>query len=81
MRAKCCCRRLWLIFCPLDPDPWICIFLRIQIRIQEAKILRIQRIRILSTATKNRCESDMPTFNLQLDKTLDALIYVGNNEK
>ena len=37
----------WLIFCPLDPDPWIRIFLRI--RIQEAKILRIQRIRILST--------------------------------
>ena len=38
----------WLIFCPLDPDLWIRIFLRI--RIQEAKILRIQRIRILSTA-------------------------------
>ena len=37
----------WLIFCPLDPDPWIRIFLRILI--QEAKILRIQRIRILST--------------------------------
>ena len=36
----------WLIFCLLDP--WIRIFLRI--RIQEAKILRIQRIRILSTA-------------------------------
>ena len=33
---------------PLDPDPWIRIFFRI--RIQEAKILRIQRIRILSTA-------------------------------
>ena len=29
-------------------DPWIRVFLRI--RIQEAKILRIQRIRILSTA-------------------------------
>ena len=38
-----------MIFCPLDPDPWIRIFLRIRIRIQEAKILRIQRIRILST--------------------------------
>ena len=37
----------WLIFYPLDPDPWIRIFLRI--RIQEAKVLRIQRIRILST--------------------------------
>ena len=41
----------WLISYPLDPDPWIRIFLRI--RIQEAKILRIQqirvRIRILST--------------------------------
>ena len=37
-----------LIFYPLDPDPWV--FLRIRIR--EAKILRIQRIRIriLSTA-------------------------------
>ena len=39
----------WLIFCPLDPDPWIRIFLRI--RIQEAKIFRIQRIRILSSAS------------------------------
>ena len=33
---------------PLDPDPWIRTFLRI--RIQKAKILWIQRIRILSTA-------------------------------
>ena len=33
----------WLIFCPLDPNSWILIFLRI--RIQEAKIFRIQRIR------------------------------------
>ena len=40
----------WLIFYPLDPDPWIRIFLRIQI--QEGKILRIQRIRILSTGPK-----------------------------
>ena len=46
-----------LIFIPFDPDPWICIFLRI--RIQEAKILRIQRVRhqwirfrILSTGLK-----------------------------
>jgi len=38
----------WSIFYPLDLDPWIRIFLRI--RIQEAKILRIQRIRILSSA-------------------------------
>ena len=38
----------WLIFCSLDPDPGSRIFLRI--RIQEAKIFRIQRIRILSTA-------------------------------
>ena len=37
-----------LIFYILDPDQGIRIFLRI--RIQEAKILRIQRIRILSTA-------------------------------
>ena len=40
----------WLIFYALDPDPWIRIFLLI--RIQEAKILRIQRIQILSTAEK-----------------------------
>ena len=36
---------LWLIFYPLDPNPWISILLRI--RIQKAKIFRI---RILSTA-------------------------------
>ena len=36
----------WLIFCPLDLDPCICIFRRI--RIQEAKILWI-----LSTVTYN----------------------------
>ena len=40
--------QFWLIFYPLDPG--IRIFLRI--RIQEAKILRIQRIRILSTVYK-----------------------------
>ena len=34
----------WLIFYPLDPDPWIRIFLRIQIWIQAAKI------QILNTA-------------------------------
>ena len=38
----------WSIFLPLDPDPWTHTFLRI--RINEAKILRIQRIRILNTA-------------------------------
>jgi len=32
-----------VIFYPLDPDPWIRIFL--QIRIQEAKILRIRILR------------------------------------
>ena len=37
----------WLKFYPLDPNQWIRIYLRI--RIQEVKILRIQRIRILST--------------------------------
>ena len=43
---------LFWFFCLLDPDPWIRIFLRI--RIQEPKILRIQRIwiRILSTDTR-----------------------------
>ena len=40
----------WLIFYLLEQDPWISIFLRI--RIQEAKILRIQWIRILSTDSK-----------------------------
>ena len=50
----------WLIFYK-DPDSWIGIFLRIRIRIQEAKIFRIQqiRIRILSTAHVY-CEPDMP---------------------
>ena len=38
--------QFWLIFYPLDPDPWIRIFLWIQICIQEAKILWIQWIRI-----------------------------------
>ena len=41
----------WLIFsCPLDPDPWICMFLRI--RIQEAKILRIQSTVLINAADK-----------------------------
>ena len=42
----------WFIFCRLDPDPWIRIFLPNRIRIQEAKILRIQRIRMISTASR-----------------------------
>ena len=25
----------WLIFCPFDPDPWIRIFLRIRIQVQQ----------------------------------------------
>ena len=52
LRVKLKKKSFWLIFCPLDPDTWIRIFLRI--RIQEAKILRIQwiRIRILSTDFK-----------------------------
>ena len=37
-----------LIFFPLEPDPWIRLSLRI--RIQEAEMLVIQWIRILSTA-------------------------------
>ena len=45
-RAKSFFLELLVNFCPLDPDPLIRIFLRIQ----EAKILGIQRIRILSTA-------------------------------
>jgi len=39
-------------FCPSDSDPWIRLFLRIRIQILETKILRIQRIRIQSTAYK-----------------------------
>ena len=34
----------WQIFCPVDLDLWIRIFMRI--RIQEAKMLQIQRTRI-----------------------------------
>ena len=41
--------QFFVAFFPLDSDPWIRIFLRI--RIQEAKILRIHWIRILSTET------------------------------
>ena len=37
----CSCSQL--IFCPLAPNPWIRIFLRIRIQTQKAKILRIQR--------------------------------------
>ena len=44
----------WLIFCPLDPDPWIRIFLRNRIRIQEAKILRI-----LSTALYDAYQNEV----------------------
>ena len=53
-----------MIFCPLDPNPWIRTFLRK--RIQEAKILRIQRIRILSTAWKDSIFKDLTTSNLSL---------------
>ena len=35
-----------LIFPPLGPDPWIRLFLRIRVWIQENIILWIQRIRI-----------------------------------
>ena len=42
----------WLKFCPFDPDPWIRLFFWIRIMIHEAKILRIQRIRILCTGLK-----------------------------
>ena len=62
LRVNFFCCSIWLIFYPLDPDPWIRKFLRI--RIQEAKLLLIQRIqiRILSTVKfnshtrKHRCE-------------------------
>ena len=40
-----------VILTQMDPDPGIRIFLRI--RIKEANILRIQRIRILSIAQKS----------------------------
>ena len=42
-----------LIICTLDPDPWTGIFL--QIRILETKMMRTQRIRILSTDWRNTC--------------------------
>ena len=58
LRVKLFSCSFWLIFCPLDPDTWIRIFLRI--RIQEVKILGIQRIRILSTALNmNRFQPSM----------------------
>ena len=47
LRGKSLVCNFWLIFWPLDPDSWIRIILRN--RIQNAKILRIQGIRILST--------------------------------
>ena len=50
-KIQICCCSFRLTFCPLDPDPWIRTFLRS--RIQEAKILQIQRIRILSTVCKS----------------------------
>ena len=59
----------WLIFCFLDPG--IRIFLQIQIRIQEAKILQIQRIRILSTSllgTFPKAVSQEKTFKGYLPK-------------
>ena len=54
-----------LIFCPLDPDPWIRIFLQIWIQIKEAKILRIQRIRIWILSTgKNHWKNKPRKENL-----------------
>ena len=55
-----------LIFCLLDLNPWIRIFL--SNRIQEAKILRIHRIRILilSTTWKDFIFKDLTTTHLSL---------------
>ena len=62
----------WLLFYPLDPDPWIRIFLRI--RIQEAKILRIQRIRILSTGRSPACSSLKPRPQAKYFNLLPSVI-------
>ena len=54
------------MFCPLDPDLWIRIFLRTRIRIQKSKILR--RIRILST-------EEAMLLKMYISKTLKRQVY------
>ena len=64
----------WLIFYALDPDPWIRIFLLI--RIQEAKILRIQRIRILSTEALSLSAEKLPNLFKSTLKSNQNVRYV-----
>ena len=54
---------VWLIFYPLDPDPWIRIFLRI--RIQKAKILRIRIGNVYPKYLFNY-DVEFPSFNWKL---------------
>ena len=51
------------MFSSLDPDSPIRIFLQIQI--QEAKILRIQQIRILSSDKMNKVPATVPSIHVQ----------------
>lgn len=51
------------MFSPLDPDSPIRILMQIQI--QEAKILRIQRIRILNSDKKNKVPATVPSIHVQ----------------
>jgi len=62
LRAKSFCF-IVLMFSSLDPDSPIRIFLQIQI--QEAKILRIQRIRILSSDKMNKVPATVPSIHVQ----------------
>ena len=60
----------WLIFYNLDPDPWFRIFLRI--RIQEAKSLGIQRIRILRTELDISQLNQIKIFQILCLNTVDV---------
>ena len=53
--------------------PWIQIHIFFRIRIQEAKILRIQRIRILSTS-KNSWDATQNSWDKQYCETPNAVI-------
>ena len=74
----------WLIFYILELDPWICIFLRI--RIQEAKILRIQQI--LGTAYNNAQYRMVPLCQIKFELDINVnpkivnfrhMLFLGNH--
>ena len=44
-------KKLLVDILPMNPDPCICIFMRIRVRIQEAKMLRIQQNLIRKQST------------------------------